>query len=373
MKTKHFIIAAGIGFLVVPMFDSVAFGQDSTVVPDTTYHNRVLFLPAIGASPETGFLFGAVMVPQFKVGSAGPETRSSSMLISGIYTLKNQILISFVPDVIWPQEKWILNGNYFVNYFPESYWGVGAFTKKSDELTVLYTQINLEQTVLRQVQPGLFAGPYLRWSKLYHVKFEDTDGERVPAPDVPGNEGSTSAGVGFTVRLDQRNSNMMPTKNYYLEFSLLANPSWLGSTDPYTSYQLDSRKYFDLSGNGNSVLAMQALVRLTSGNPAFRDMSLIGGDVINRGYYEGRFRDQNAEQLQVEWRQHAIWRFGFTLFAAGGQVWDRFEEFTVDQYKWTAGAGLRFNVNPDDPTNLRIDFGIGRHTSGFYLQFGEAF
>jgi len=237
----------------------------------------------------------------------------------------------------------------------------------------LYTQINLEQTVLHKIRTGLFFGPYLRWSKLYKVRFENTDGDQVSVPEVRGNDGSTSAGVGFTIRWDERNSNMTPTQNHYMEFSLLAYPSLLGSSDPFTSYLLDARKYYDLRKDGNSVLAMQGVFRLTGGHPPFRDMSLIGGDMINRGYYEGRFRDRNAEQIQVELRQHAFGRFGFTLFAASGQVWNRFEEITLDGYKWTTGAGLRFNVNPGDPTNLRIDFGIGRHTSGFYLQFGEAF
>jgi len=41
--------------------------------------------------------------------------------------------------------------------------------------------------------------------------------------------------------------------------------------------------------------------------------------------------------------------------------------------KWSAGAGFRFNINKDDPTNIRIDYGVGRGTSGFYIQFGEAF
>ncbi|MFO7846236.1 MAG: hypothetical protein ACQETF_11190 [Bacteroidota bacterium] len=42
--------------------------------------------------------------------------------------------------------------------------------------------------------------------------------------------------------------------------------------------------------------------------------------------------------------------------------------------KWSAGAGFRFNINKDDPTNIRADYGVGRGGgSGFYIQFGEAF
>jgi hypothetical protein len=347
--------------------------QDSTLIVLPEYKNKILFLPAIGSSPETGFLFGAVVVSQFKIGATGPETRSSSVFTSAIYSVKNQILFSVLPDIILPGESWTLNGNYFANYFPESYWGVGASSSETDEVSTLYTQVNLEQNLLRQIEPGLFVGPQVRWSKLYNMSFEDSYGERIAPPDVSGAGGSTTAGIGWITRWDRRNSNMTPTRNHYVQFTIMGNPDWLGSTESYTLYELDARKYLELSGNSRTVLAIQSLFTLHSGNPPFNDLATMGGDRINRGYYSGRYRDQNAGQLQAEFRQHAIGRFGFTVFTATGEVWNRFEHFSLDNYKWTAGAGLRFNINKDDPTNVRIDFGLSKESTGFYLQFGEAF
>lgn len=370
MKTKKSLLL--LTFIWLSMA-SKSVGQDSTAVADTTYQSRILALPAVGSMPETGFLFGGVVVPQFKTRGAGPETRSSSILFSAIYTVKNQILTSIVPEIILPREKWILSGEYYANYFPENYWGMGPFAKDEDEILALYTEINLQQAVLRQVNSGLFIGPYVRWSKILNTSYENTDGKRINPPDVTGDEGSTSVGLGWMVRWDQRNSNMTPTENHFIEFSFLGHLSWLGSTDPFTTYRFDARKYWKLQEDAGSILALQALVELKSGRPPFRHLSRIGGDMINRGYYEGRYRDYNAAQLQVEFRQQAIGRFGFTVFAATGEVWNRFRDFTMENYKWTAGAGLRFNINQDDPTNMRIDFGIGKETSGFYLQFGEAF
>lgn len=352
---------------------SPVFSQDTSAVDTTEYRNNILFLPALGSSPETGFMFGAVVVPQFKMGSAGAGTRSSSIFTSAIYTTKKQVLISLMPDLIFPGEKWTMNGNYFVNYFPESYWGLGPFSKESDEITVLYTQVNIEQNVLRQVEPGLFTGPYFRWSKLYNVSFENNRGESIPGPAVTGSGGSTAMGFGWITRWDRRNSNMTPTRHHYVQFSFLGNPDWLGSSHSYTAYELDARKYLDLSTGGRSVLAIQGLVTLHSGDPSFNDLATLGGDRINRGYYSGRYRDQNAAQFQAELRQNLRGRIGFTLFAGTGEVWDRFEDFSLENYKWTAGAGLRFNMNKRDPANVRIDFGFSKESTGFYLQFGEAF
>jgi len=121
------------------------------------------------------------------------------------------------------------------------------------------------------------------------------------------------------------------------------------------------------------VLALQGLVRLTDGDPAFTELSTLGGESISRGYYMGRYRAQNSAQVQVELRQHVHGRFGFALFAGGGDVWNRFSDLSVDRVKLSAGAGLRLNVNKQETTHLRADFGIGKNTTGFYLSFGEAF
>lgn len=349
------------------------FGQDSVSAQEKDYQNKTLFLPALGSTPETGFMFGTVVVPQFKPAGAGPETRSSSLLFSGIYTTKKQLLFGLVSDIILPEETWMMNGNYFINYFPNSYWGIGSGSSESDELTILFTEINIEQTVLKRVGKGLFTGPFIRWNRIYNLSFEDRAGNVITPPLVSGSDGSTSAGVGWMSRWDLRDSNMTPTQNYYLELSFLVNSSFLGSTDPHTSFLLDGRKYIDLSGDGRSVLALQGLFRSLAGTPPFLDMSELGGDRIGRGYYAGRYRDSNSVQIQSEWRQTIKGRFGFTVFGALGEVWHRYDQFNVSSPKWSSGAGFRFNMNKKDPTNIRIDYGVGRGSSGFYIQFGEAF
>jgi len=362
------ILITAVFFLVNPLF-----AQDSATVREAPYQNKILFLPALGTTPETGFIFGAVIVPQFKPAGAGPETRSSSLFFSGIYTTKNQILLSLLSDIILSEEEWVFNGNYFTNYFPNSYWGIGPVTTDSDEINVLFTQVHIEQTALKKVRRGLFTGPFLRWSKVFNLSYEETDGNELPVPDDRGANGSVSTGIGWMGRWDLRDSNMTPTHNHFVEFSFLANPSVLGSTDPYTSFLFDARKYIQMNRNGWSVLAFQGLFRSVSGSPPFLDMSELGGAMIGRGYYAGRYRDLNAAQIQSELRQNLLGRLGFTVFGALGEVWNRYEDFNLSSVKWSAGAGLRFNVNKDDPTNIRIDFGLGRGTSGFYIQFGEAF
>lgn len=340
---------------------------------DSTYHTRDMVLPALGTSPETGFMFGGVYMRQFKPGGAGPKTRSSSLLFSAIYTLKNQILISFYPEVITPRERWVISGKNYVNYFPEDFWGIGPFTRESDKRSVIYTQIHIEETLLHQVSPDLYAGIKGRYSRISGVRFEDSEGNRLYPSGLPGADGSTSAGAGWVVRYDRRNSLMTPTRGLLAEFINIFYPGWMGSTEPFTLYSLDLRRYRDLFGNANSILALQLQARFTTGHPPFRDLPMLGGDYVMRGYYAGRYRDHNALQAEAEWRQQLAGRFGFTVFAGSGEVWRRFANFDMSNYKWSAGLGLRYNINPEDPTNIRMDVGFTKESTGLYITFGEAF
>jgi len=341
--------------------------------PDSTYRTRNLVLPALGTSPETGFLFGGVYMRQFKPGGASPDTRSSSFLFSAIYTLKKQLMISFYPEWVSPAEGWMLSGENFVNYFPEDYWGIGPYTRSPERVSVTYTQVNLDETLLRRLGRNLYAGLDIRYSRLQGIRLKDGEGNRLPSEMLPGAGGSVSSGVGWVLRLDRRNSLMTPTRGMMAEISNLFYPAFLGSTDPYLGFTLDLRRYWRLKRKATSILAVQLRGRLTEGHPSFRDLALLGGENVMRGYYTGRYRDHNALQTEAEWRKKLGGRFGFTLFAGTGEVWRRFEDFSMRNYKWSAGLGLRYDFNPEDPTNIRFDYGFTKESTGLYITFGEAF
>jgi outer membrane translocation and assembly module TamA len=102
-------------------------------------------------------------------------------------------------------------------------------------------------------------------------------------------------------------------------------------------------------------------------------MSLLGGDAIMRGYYNGRYRDNQQMSIQGEYRRQLLPWLGVTAFSAFGDVASDFNSFDLGDFKWAAGGGLRFMVNRSDRINIRIDYGIGENTSGFYFAFAEAF
>ncbi len=93
-----------------------------------------------------------------------------------------------------------------------------------------------------------------------------------------------------------------------------------------------------------------------------------------RGYYEGRYTDNNFIAAQVEHRFHLIERFGMVVFAAAGRVGLRPRDlFTFQGLKPSLGSGLRYAIDKKEKLNLRLDIGFGHRSTGVYFNITEAF
>ena len=93
-----------------------------------------------------------------------------------------------------------------------------------------------------------------------------------------------------------------------------------------------------------------------------------------RGYYEGRYKDDQQVVFQSEYRFPLYKRLRGVVFGGTGTVSKDFLDFGLSDLKYSYGAGLRFALSKKEKLNLRIDYGIGQgKSSGFYIQLGEAF
>ena len=90
-----------------------------------------------------------------------------------------------------------------------------------------------------------------------------------------------------------------------------------------------------------------------------------------RGYYAGRYIDNNLMAAQVELRQHVWWRLGLAAWGGAGVTFPRFDALRWSDVLPTWGVGLRFEF--EHRVNLRVDYGFGRDTRGIVFQMSEAF
>jgi outer membrane protein assembly factor BamA len=121
------------------------------------------------------------------------------------------------------------------------------------------------------------------------------------------------------------------------------------------------------------IIALQSKARYGFGQVPFLDMSNVGNDDMLRGYPKNRFRDANFLGTQVEYRFPLFWRFGGVAFAGAGDVFKEHRDLSMQDLKYSVGAGLRFVVNPAERLNIRLDYGYGKEGGYFYFVVAEAF
>ena len=370
IKCFSLLLALLFGFHAAAQ-ESMEFSGTDTLSSD--YKTKYTFLPFAAYSPDTRLMFGGFTIKQFKPQKAGKETRPSNIQLTATYTLNNQINLSTIYSILFPDERWIWKGEIGYKKFPKNYWGIGPKTTEEDKLKVNFQNLKLRQSILRRIAENIYLGPQFHFGHQYDVNFKNTDDIEVDPPSVTGAEGSTIAGLGMAFNWDKRDNLLTPTKNHYIELSALFYSTFLLSEYGYQSYQIDARKYFSLNTSGKEVLALQTKMIFTAGDVPFEELGWIGGEVIMRGYFEGRFRDKQSIQTQAEYRRIISGRFGLVAFGAVSNVMPTLNDLKLDNTKWALGTGLRYNINKSDPTYIRIDYGFGKNTSGLYVTFGEAF
>jgi hypothetical protein len=131
------------------------------------------------------------------------------------------------------------------------------------------------------------------------------------------------------------------------------------------------RKFFQLWPR--HILCLQTILNFNDGHPPFRQLANMGGDVMMRGIYYGRFRDNDMIASQAEFR-FPVWKWiGLCVFGGLSEVADKPEHFSFCAVHYTYGAALRVMFIRHERVNIGIDLGLGDHTSGVYFGSGESF
>ncbi len=153
--------------------------------------------------------------------------------------------------------------------------------------------------------------------------------------------------------------------------------------------QASGSTYFDLSGNGRSVLALRGLVGEVPGVGTFAlppdQRFYAGGSATVRGYrfqsVGPQFADGNptggtsVSAATVEFRQRILGNYGVAAFVDTGQVSSNGVPFT-SHWQTGAGIGLRY-YTPIGPIRLDVavplDRAHGDDAFELYIGIGQAF
>ena len=195
-------------------------------------------------------------------------------------------------------------------------------------------------------------------------------------------------GLPLSVKFDSTTSLLDPVDGLRAAVSVTPTQS-LGGGGDYTITQLTGSTYFDLSGQGRSVIALRALVGQVSGAGVFGlppDQRLYaGGSGTVRGYRyqsvgpdfpDGKPTGGTAVSAgTVEFRQRFLEHWGAAAFVDVGQASADRRPFSAN-WRAGAGAGLRY-YTPIGP--IRVDIAVplipvrGGDSFEVYIGIGQAF
>jgi hypothetical protein len=332
---------------------------------------KLINYPTIAYSPETRWEFG---VSSLYIYSAKNDlsNRLSELKAFTFYTLENQYGLWLDHAVYTDENLWFIYGKVRYQSFPLFYYGVGPGSPKEYSALIDGNYTLVKERFLRAVVPSLYVGLEVDYQRLGNVSYQNT-AMNFEAPEI-GPNGSSNLGLGVGILYDNIHNAMNPRKGVYSEWAFLNYSEVFGSDFSFTSYITDNRVYRPMGKN--RVVAGQVYGQFTSGEAPFNMLALMGGESLMRGYYLGRYRDQNLVAAQLEYRILPFSfskKWGASAFVATGQVYGSSTSFSWDAMLPTAGAGLRYLIFPEKDIYTRIDLAFTREGSGVYFFIGEAF
>lgn len=362
--------------LLVAAWLAGSAGALSAQVADTSaYKAKLTALPFAAYAPETGVQFGVGGGWQFKWPGAARDPLTRSSYLAGAFTLttKGQWTAGAETSAFLPGGDWWLSGRAAVASFPLIYYGVGSQAERADSNRMKHRFIKLEGKALRRLHGPLYGGIYYRLHSFFDIRWQF---ENQIAPGLPGGTDGKSSGVGVSLQYDSRPSQTTPTRGRYLVVDYLRNEEFLGSDFVYDYLVIDARTYLPVR-RGRDVVALNLYAEFNGPNVPVQTMSMLSNATtqeLMRGVYLGRFRDRHEVVAQMDYRGHLKGRFGYVLFGSAGNVFGQGGNELFDDLKFTYGAGVRFNLNPADPLNLRVDFTFTSFgESGLSIGAAEAF
>lgn len=365
-------------FLVlVPALSHAQKGQPARfnrLFNDTTSAAEKSFrvYPTLGYSPETGVEPGASALWLFR--AKGDSTnRLSEIQAFAFFTFKAQYGLWIDNAIYGDKDKWFFLGRSRIQRFPLLYYGIGDNTSGDHPAVVDANYILLRQRVLRKIKPNLFFGPELDFQHLFGVSFNQPDeGTHHMLPT--GSGGTTNLGFGAALVYDNRHNVLNVRKGWFAELSYLGYHPSLASDYSFSSINLDLRGFHPYKRN--NVIAWQVTGNFMRGEVPFNQMAMVGGEMMMRGYYQGRYRDKNMLAAQVEYRLLPFAfskRWGASIFAGTATVAPQVKAFKLDRTQLAGGTGLRYLLFPRKDIFLRLDVGFTKEGPGFYFFTGEAF
>jgi len=324
--------------------------------------------PVMYYTPETRFAIGAAGICTFNFKTDSINAQRSNFNLGFALTQNKQVLFYLPYCLFLKNKQFQVYGELGYNKYFYNFYGVGNSQPENfvESYGLEFPRIRI--TALKKFAKNFYAG--LRYAYDNYTLFNlDTTGQLI-THKVSGSQGGVVSGFGIVGLYDSRDFIFYPTKGFFGELVIYKDDKLTGSTFNYTRIALDITNYYSFKKN---TVAFNFYSVFSDSELPFFQMGNLGGMKKMRGFYEGRYRDNNLILFQAEYRRQVKGIFGFTIFGDVGQVAKNYNSFYVKNWRYTYGAGLRLTIDKQQKINLRFDMAVGNNKVLPYFTIGEAF
>jgi len=370
-------------FLILFVLSNSVWGQKKLIEKflsnklDTTRKATVMPVPIFGYAQEIGFDFGVGGIYSFYTDKKDLNNRTSNFIGHASYSTKRTYNMGISGDLWTKRNEYHFITDIRFKKMPFNFYGIGNNTNEADEDGIVQKQFRIlfdaEKAFVKDAYTGISAG-----FENYVYTDEGNGGIYSTSPKVFNRVGGAVLYLGVSQSYDTRNSNNYPTSGFFGRVTYQALPNIFTSSN-FTGHQIrvNVRNFWSLSKK--VVLGVQGFYHTLQGNNIpFYLYPQLGSDQMMRGYYTGRYRDENMITSQAELRYRFMNRFGVVAFAGTGKVFEN-NNFSLNNLKPNYGFGARYFFDPAKGLSLRVDYGFGekkdneKRQKGMYIGLAEAF
>ena len=340
------------------------FGESTT---DKTFEKKIDFTFAGGLSysKNTSFGIGLLAAGLFRLDRTDSITAPSDISIFANVSVSGFYALGVTGNTIFSHNKRRLNYTVMFASAPRSFWGIGYDAgRHNPESTYSEKRYLVEGRYLHEFLPHTYVGGL--------VSFEHTRGLKFTEPAYLRGEKMkyTATGIGAILEYDSRDFIPNPFRGLYVSFQETLFPKGLGNCGKTlwrTTFTADAYQRVWKDG----ILAADLYAVFNTDGTPWPMLARLGGSQRMRGYYQGRYTDNDMITLQIELRQRIWRRIGCAVWGGAGNVFPSLGEFDWSQTLPNYGIGFRWELKKR--VNVRLDYGFGKKTSGFLLSINEAF
>lgn len=324
-------------------------------------------LPGPHYSSTVGFGLGVVATGLYSMDHADTLLPKSNVALYGDVTTKGFLMMGVRGNNIFPKERFRLDYRLYVYTFPTEFYGIGYEQGDDDANQADFRRFKFDWMgrFMFRMARNLYIGPTLNFQFIRATEM-DPLGEQF----IAGQRHTVHAltpGVSFTY--DSRDFILNAKRGWFVQLDQTFTPKWLGNTYGFSTTDFTTSTYAPLWKG--CTFAAELHSRFNYGDVPWCMMAEMGGTNRMRGYYEGRYRDRNIIEGQVELRQHIKGRHGAVAWVGTAQVFPEASALRWTRFLPNFGIGYRWAFRPG--INIRLDYGFTRNGGGFLFNINEAF